>query len=128
MEPRPPDVVLLAPQWPTRALLRAQLAEEGYEVVATDAWPIPRRYFRPPRTPRLVVVDLHGLPDPRRVLDDLRALTAPDAVLVITALGSLPVDDVRQRGFHAMARPASVGDVVARVHTLLGPASPRSQS
>ena len=33
--------MLLAPEWPERALLRAQLIEEGYEVVAVDAWPIP---------------------------------------------------------------------------------------
>src|SRR5262245_27963580 len=36
-----PDIVLLGAEWPTRALLRAQLAEEGYNVLATDRWPIP---------------------------------------------------------------------------------------
>ena len=30
-----PDVVLLDAQWPRRAPLRAQLIDEGYEVVAT---------------------------------------------------------------------------------------------
>jgi hypothetical protein len=46
VDPRPPDVIVLGPEWPERALLRAQLIEEGYEVVAVDAWPIPRPYRR----------------------------------------------------------------------------------
>ena len=32
----PPDIVLLSADWPSRALIRAQLLEEGFEVVATD--------------------------------------------------------------------------------------------
>lgn len=37
MELTPPDIVLLGPEWPERALLRAQLVEEGHDVVAIDA-------------------------------------------------------------------------------------------
>src|SRR5262245_30111410 len=33
MDTKPPDVLLLSAEWPERALLRAQLIEEGYEVV-----------------------------------------------------------------------------------------------
>ena len=30
------DVLLLAPEWPERALLRAELIEAGYDVIAID--------------------------------------------------------------------------------------------
>jgi hypothetical protein len=116
----PPDVVVLGPEWPTRALLRAQLLEEGYQVVATDAWPIPRQFLRPGMKPRLVIVDLHGLPEPRDVLSELRVLMKPDRVLVITSLGTLATDDARRQGFHVMARPVSVGEIVAVATRLLG--------
>jgi hypothetical protein len=36
--PEPPDIVLLAGDWQPRALIRAQLIEEGLEVVATNTW------------------------------------------------------------------------------------------
>jgi hypothetical protein len=116
---RPPDVVLLGPEWPSRALLRAQLIEEGYEVVATDAWPIPRQYLRSDMRPALVIVDLQGLPEPHTVLDELRALIKPDRVLIVTALGTLTAEELRRLGFHAIARPASVGDIVSRAAALL---------
>ena len=58
---KPPDVIVLGPQWPQRALLRAQLIEERYEVVAVDAWPIPRLYRRAGMTPRVLLIDLHEL-------------------------------------------------------------------
>lgn len=119
-ESSPPDLVLIGPEWPTRALLRAQLAEEGYEVVATDKWPIPRQYLRPGLKPRLLVIDLHGLPEPEKTLDELRLIFTPDCVMVVTALGSLSIEQVRRLGFHAVPRPASVGDIVARVAALLG--------
>lgn len=115
----PPDVILLGPEWPTRALLRAQFVEEGYEVVATDAWPIPSQYLRPGTKPGVVIVDLHGLPEPHEVLAELRALIDPDRVLVVTALGTLTGDEIRRLGFHAVSRPASVGEIVAAAEALL---------
>ena len=115
----PPDVVLLDPEWPTRALLRAQLLEDGYEVVATDAWPIPRQYLRAGMKPRIVIVDLQGLSDPRSVLADLRGLFTPDSVLVVTAIGTVGSEEVRRLGFQVVTRPATVGDIAATAAVLL---------
>ncbi|MBI2186103.1 MAG: hypothetical protein HYU37_03135 [Acidobacteria bacterium] len=114
-----PDIVLLGPEWPARALLRAQLTEDGYEVVATNAWPIPRQFLRRPQQPRLLLIDLHGLDDPGAVLDDVRALFPPNRVLVITALGALSPDEVRRRGFHVVARPATIGQIANVAAALL---------
>lgn len=59
MTPKPPDVIVLGAKWPERALLRAQLIEEGHEVVALDTWPIPRLYRRAGMKPRVLLIDLH---------------------------------------------------------------------
>jgi hypothetical protein len=114
-----PDVIVLGPEWPERALLRAELIENGYDVVAIDAWPIPRAYRRPGMKTRVVIVDLRGLPDPRHVLDELRFVIPPDRVLVVTALGTLTIDNIRHFGYHVVTRPTSIHDVVEAAGHLL---------
>ena len=113
--------MILAPEWAGRAPLRAQLIEEGFEVVAVDTWESARRQLRPGMKPGLVIVDLHGLEIPETVLDDLRILMNPSRVLVLSALGTLPPAHVEGLGFHVLRRPVSVGDIVASVRSLLGP-------
>jgi DNA-binding response OmpR family regulator len=127
MERNPPDVLLLGPEWPERALLRAQLIEEGFDVVAIDEWPIPRLYRRPGMKPRVVIIDLQGLPEPRNVLDELRFVIRPDRVLVVTALGTLAVDKIRQLGYHVVTRPTSGREVVAAAAGLLRESGPPQQ-
>ena len=46
---------------------------------AIDAWPIPEMDRRPDKQPRVIVVDLRGLPEPCETLDELRFLTFADA-------------------------------------------------
>jgi DNA-binding response OmpR family regulator len=108
----PPDIVLLSAEWQPRALIRAQLIEEGFDVVATDNWPTMRRHLRPGAKPRLVIVDLKGLADPLHVLEDLRVLMQPDRVLVLTALGTIQAGEVTYLGFRAVRRPIAIGAVV----------------
>jgi hypothetical protein len=109
----PPDIVLLGAEWQPRALLRAQFLEEGFDVVATDTWPAVRRQLRPGSKPQLAIVDLRGLPDPERVLDELRLLMKPHRVLVIAALGTVEPAVIERLGFSVVSRPAAIGDVVA---------------
>jgi hypothetical protein len=114
-----PDILWLCSEWPERALVRAQLLEEGYEVAAVDAWPVPKLYGTPGMTPRAAIVDLRGLADPRRVLEELPRLVPPDRVLVLTALGTLGEDDVRRLGFRVLARPVRLDELVAAVRALV---------
>ena len=116
---RPIDVVLLAADWKTRAPLRAQLIEEGFEVVANDEWKDARQYLRLGTKPSLVVVDLQGLSEADTVLRDLKELMKPDRVLVITAIGTESIESVQGLGFSVAARPVSIGDLVASVRALL---------
>src|SRR5215831_1386362 len=101
-QPATPDIVLLGADWQPRALIRAQLIEEGFDVVATDTWPMMRRHLRPGSKPRLAIVDLKGLPHPDMVLNDLRVLMNPSRVLVLTAIGTIPPPDIERRGFRAL--------------------------
>jgi len=119
MHPAAPDVLLLASEWPDRALLRAQLLEEGYEVVAVEAWPLPKLYRVPGMEPRLLLVDLQGLSRPRETLAELRPLAESTRVLVVTALGTVAADEVRALGFAVIQRPATIGQIVAAVTALL---------
>jgi len=108
-----PDIVLLATEWQPRALLRAQLIEEGFDVLATDTWTAMRRHLRPGSKPALAIIDLQGLPDAGRVLNDLKVLMKPHRALVLTALGTLTPDHVRALGFRVVDRPVEIGRVVA---------------
>ena len=119
VDTKPPDVLLLSAEWPERALLRAQLIEQGYEVVAIDRWPIPRLFRRPAMKPRVIIIDLRDLAEPRAVLDEVRLILPPDRVVVLMALGTIPEDDVRHLGFNVIDRPATVGDVVAAIGRVL---------
>jgi hypothetical protein len=110
--------VLLAVDWQSRAPLRAQLIEEGYEVVATDAWPAARRALRPGIKQQLLFVDLKDLPDADRVLDDLEILMKTDRVLVLTSLGTIPASELERRGFHVIRRPVAVDDIVSAIANL----------
>src|SRR5262249_25158124 len=120
-----PDIVLLGADRRTRAPLRAQLLEDGLEVVATDTWPAMRRQLRPGSKPRLAIVDLQGLDDPAGVLEALGVLMKPDRVLVLTALGSVPAGAIERAGFRMLHRPASIEQVVAAARAALAPGENR---
>ena len=111
----PPDIVLLAVEWQPRALIRAQLIEEGWEVVATSSWPMMRRHLRPGAKPRLAIVDLKDLPDPQSVLRDLRVLMKPECVLVLSAIGTIPAAEIERLGLRVIPRPFVIEDVVRAI-------------
>ena len=73
-----PDIVLIDANWPNRALVRAQLIEEGYDVIATDDWATAKTYVEASLKPRLVVVDLQNLPDAEFIIGELEALATRD--------------------------------------------------
>ena len=114
-----PDIVLLAPEWQPRALVRAQLIEEGFEVVATRSWPMMRRHLRPGSKPRLAIVDLRDLPEPESVLRDLHVLMKPDRVLILSAIGTIPPADIKRLGYRVVARPFIIEDLIRTVRQMI---------
>jgi hypothetical protein len=115
----PTDVVLLGAEWKPRALIRAQLIEEGFEVVAADTWAMMRRHLRPGAKPRLALVDLKGLEEPGRVLQDLAVLMKPERVLVLTAAATVSRAAITRLGFRVLDRPITIEAVVAAVRSAL---------
>ena len=69
--------------------------------------------------PRVIIIDLRDLAEPRAVLDEVRLILPPARVVVLMALGTIPEDDVRHLGFNVIDRPATVGDVVAAIGRVL---------
>ena len=119
MDATRPDVMVLGTRWPERALLRAQLLEAGFEVLAIDAWPIPRLYRRDAMKPRALIVDLQGLPRPQAVLDEVRLVLDPKQVIFVMAMGTVAVADVARHGYHVVNRPVSIGGLVLAAAALL---------
>lgn len=115
----PADVVLLGAEWKPRALIRAQLIEEGFEVVAADTWAMMRRHLRPGAKPRLALVDLKGLEEPGRVLQDLAVLMKPERVLVLTAAATVSRAAITRLGFQVLDRPLTIAAIVAAVRSAL---------
>lgn len=119
MPPSPPDIVILGTEWQFRALLRAQLIEAGFDVVATDTWQTARPFLRPGMKPRLVIVDVQGLPIPDTVLSELSVLMKPSRVLVLLALGALSAEEIQDFGFHWLKRPVSIDEIVGAAVSVL---------
>jgi AmiR/NasT family two-component response regulator len=116
--PHSADVVVLSTTRLIRAPLRAQLIEDGFEVIGTATWSMMRRHLRPGTKPRLVIVDLQDLPDADQVLRDLRLLMPPDRVLVLAAPASIAADQVERLGYVALRRPIAIGDIVDAARAL----------
>lgn len=113
------DVLVVGAEWPTRALLRAQLLEDGFNTLAADAWPPPRELLTGETRPRLVVVDLRGLTDPQTVVREARLWVGAEHVLVIASMATLSPDVLRQSGVHVIERPASIRHIVSRARSIL---------
>src|SRR5262245_9164442 len=114
------DIVLISADWKPRALIRAQLLEEGYDVVATDEWSDARRALRSMKKPKMLIVDLEDLAEPAAVLHEAGQYLDPDRVIVLGGLGTLPAADIEAQGFRVIARPFAISDVVDEAARRLG--------
>jgi CheY-like chemotaxis protein len=114
-------ILLAGGDWRPRALVLAQLVEEGYDVTVVETWDEAELLLRKRAVqPAAVVFDLEGEPHPEAALATLGRLVAPDRAVILTSASALPAAAVRSTGFeHVLARPYSVGDVVQEVSEVL---------
>ncbi len=114
---RPTDVLLVSGDWRLRVPLRAQLAEDGYEVTALETWEEAEWLLRTRAlAPRVVIVDVQEEANPEAVLRTLATVAAGRPVLVLTAPSVMPAAAVRALGFEAvLPRPFRIRDVEAVV-------------
>jgi DNA-binding response OmpR family regulator len=116
------DVLLIATEWRLRALLRAELLEEGYEVKAVVSWDEGELLLRARAVqPRVIVYDVHGERDPHPALQTLARLRRGSAVLVLTAHSVASPDAIAPYGFsRTLVRPFRIGDAVEAIRGIIG--------
>jgi DNA-binding response OmpR family regulator len=114
--PSAASVMLVSRDWQTRALLRAQLLEEGYSVRAYELLSdVFRALGRAPLWPSLLIAELSG----DESADELQQLSAVARRLPVWVLASH--SDVNEavlggRGFEMILfRPIGLSDLVDRV-------------
>jgi hypothetical protein len=101
------DVLLIAAEWRSRALLRAELRERGIETLAVDTWPTARQVLLSRLTPPdLVVLDLPELSEPDRMLTELAALVPADRVMVLTSPSAVSTAAIDRQGLHSGCQSA----------------------
>ncbi len=116
------QIVLVAREWKARALLRAQLSEEGYKVMALRTIEEAMMLLgRGMVRPGLIILDTMGQGLNESVLTDLQALADDAPILVCTGPFDLARFDFEEAGLtNLLVRPFAVGDVVSAVREVLG--------
>ena len=116
------EIILIAKEWKARALITAQLSEEGYEVMALRTIEeavtlLSRGMVRP----RLIILDTVGQSIEQSTLADLQALADDVPILVCSGPFDLARFDFQEAGFtDLLIRPFAVRDVVDKVGQVLG--------
>lgn len=111
------QVVLVGKDWQTRALLRAQLIEEGLEVEAVETVREALRTLQEPALrPSLLIVDLCSSEDPSTEIEQLAAWAARIPVWIIASRNLLAEPQLKGRGFELiLVRPIDVGELVEQI-------------
>ena len=115
------QIILIAREWKARALITAQLSEEGYEVMALrtieEAMMLLGRGLV---TPHLIILDTAGQSLKASILADLQALAGDAPILVCSGPFDLTQLDFEKAGFtNLLVRPFTVRDVVDKVNQIL---------
>jgi DNA-binding response OmpR family regulator len=115
------EILLIAADWQLRALVRAQLLEEGYSVRAVPSLEIAVAHLAGSgEQPRLTILDTQGIDLDAPVLSDLWRLSG-GAPLILCG-GVFSRAELRQEGLppaQVLLRPFRVGDLVGQVRKVL---------
>ena len=114
------DVVLVGKDWQARALLRAQLIEEGVEVeaheTAAELGTAPVHPHPTAEFPKLLIADLFASDDPKADLDRLAGWAKRLPVWIIVGHSVVSGYKLEGRGFEAILyRPVDLHDLVERI-------------
>jgi DNA-binding NtrC family response regulator len=112
----PPTVVLVSRDWQTRALLRAQLIEEGCSVRAFESLrDATAELPTSPGQPSLLIAGLSGDESPPEV-EQLSALAVRLPVWVLASHSDVDAAALKSRGFEmVLFRPLDMSALVERV-------------
>lgn len=115
------DILLIAADWKFRALVRAQLLEEGYSVKAVLS---PEMAFlhlvRTGERPRLVIFDMQNMAiDAPRLMDLWRLTQQAPMILCCGALDRTELKQADLPPVQMMWRPFRVGDLIQEVQKVI---------
>jgi CheY-like chemotaxis protein len=111
------QVVLVGKDWQTRALVRAQLIEEGLEVEAAETVREALSTLQEPALrPSLLIADVSASDDPSAEIEQLAAWEAQIPVWIIASRNLLAEPQLKGRGFELiLVRPIDVGELVVQI-------------
>lgn len=120
--------MLVVPKWQERALISAQLQEEGYRIKAFQNIEAAAAYLcHAPSIPDLVVLDLKGIAVSLEKLKAFRLLLGETPlVLCASPYGRDPEAEKALNPSQILVRPFAVKDVVEAVRKLVPLSSPNS--
>lgn len=115
-------VLLVGKDWQARALLRAQLIEEGLEVEAHETvQEAVENLEASPLLPGLLVADLSSSDDPSADIDRLTGWSKQIPTWVIANRSLIVENTLKGRGFEVVLfRPVDIGEFVDQIKRRLG--------
>ena len=110
-------LILVGEDWQARALLRAQLIEEGLSVEAYESVAAGLRTREPSGPlPALLLVDLSASQDPVAEVDQLAGWAGRIPIWIIAGRTLIAEARLRGRGFELILfRPVDVGELVTQI-------------
>jgi CheY-like chemotaxis protein len=110
-------VVVVGKDWQARALLRAQLIEEGVEVEAYETVRAALATLEGSELlPAMLVVDLFASDDPAADIDQLAAWTSQIPTWIIASRSLIAEKRLKGRGFEVILfRPVDMGELVEQI-------------
>lgn len=115
-----PQICIVGRDWKFRALVRAELREQGYEALGMETLDeVGQSLACGEVSPAALVFDLSESDDPDRDIDTLRLLARALPVLLIASHSNAPALATAPEGITLLFRPLAIADVVNRIHTLL---------
>ena len=108
-------VMLIGKGWQARALVRAQLIEEGVDVEAyssaKDAFEVQRELL-----PELVVADLSESEEPKIEIEELAKWSRRTHIWIIAGRNLITGSELRGRGFDIiLLKPIDIGELVDQI-------------
>lgn len=110
-------VVLVGGDWQFRALLRAQLIEEGLEVKAYETVQAALASLEETDLrPAMLVVDLFASDDPPADIEQLAAWTSQIPIWIVASRNLIAEKRFKGRGFEVILfRPVDMGELVEQI-------------
>jgi CheY-like chemotaxis protein len=121
------QVLVVGEDWQFRALLRAQLIEEGLEVEAYETVRTALATLEETNVlPAMLVADLFASDDPATDVEQLATWTSSIPIWIIASRNLIAEKRLKGRGFEVILfRPVDMGEVVEQIKQRLEGQSPQ---